>query len=90
MTDAADLREHLDWLLSFVPLHEPLCLLDAGCGEGRDLLELAARCRHGQTRLLGIDAATESVARAEQEALAARGAFFYSITGFAHVGRRTS
>jgi Methylase involved in ubiquinone/menaquinone biosynthesis len=55
------LREHHEWLLSLVPLTEPLSLVDLGCGRGDDLNALAARCTDPATRFVGLDAAAEAV-----------------------------
>lgn len=63
-----DVRRHRDWVLSFIPLSEPLALVDLGCGDGADLLTLAARCMHPETRLVGLDASENSVQRAKARA----------------------
>ncbi len=55
------LREHREWLLSLVPLAEPLTLVDLGCGNGDDLSGFAARCSDPATRLVGVDASPDAV-----------------------------
>jgi SAM-dependent methyltransferase len=59
------LREHREWLLSLVPLTEPLTLVDLGCGRGDDLGALAARCTDRATRLVGVDVSPEAVPAAQ-------------------------
>jgi SAM-dependent methyltransferase len=58
-------REHREWLLSLIPLREPLTLVDLGCGAGADLGVLAGRCSDPRTRLIGIDASPRAVDEAQ-------------------------
>ena len=62
------LREQREWLLSFVPQTEPMALADLGCGEGGDLLTLAARSAHPASRFVGIDSSATAVEKAQSEA----------------------
>jgi len=61
------LREHREWLLSFVPLTEPLALLDLGCGEGADLRALAGRTDNPASRLVGVDASSGAAGAARAQ-----------------------
>lgn len=63
-----DLREHRDWLLSFVDLPPRGTVVDLGCGNGGDLLALAARHPDPAARFIGIDAAESAVATAAERA----------------------
>jgi SAM-dependent methyltransferase len=64
-----DVRQHRDWLLSFVPISEPIAFVDLGCGSGDDLLTVAARSPFPDTRLVGVDAAKKSVQTATTRAI---------------------
>jgi SAM-dependent methyltransferase len=66
---AEDVRQHRDWLLSFVPVSEPTAFIDLGCGSGDDLLAVAARSPFPDTRLVGVDAAENSVQTATARAI---------------------
>ncbi len=57
----SSLRDHRDWLVSLVPLAEPLTVVDLGCGKGEDLSALAARCADPATRFVGVDASPDAV-----------------------------
>ncbi|WP_420125931.1 methyltransferase domain-containing protein [Longimicrobium sp.] len=59
-----DLREHRDWLLSFIDLPPGGTFVDLGCGSGGDLAALAARHPDPAARFIGIDAAETGVAAA--------------------------
>ncbi|HEY0015246.1 MAG TPA: methyltransferase domain-containing protein [Longimicrobium sp.] len=63
-----DLREHRDWLLSFVHLPPGGTVADLGCGNGGDLLALAHRHPDPAARFIGIDAAETGVATALERA----------------------
>ncbi|MDQ7793610.1 MAG: methyltransferase domain-containing protein [bacterium] len=63
-----DERGHRDWLLSFLPGDEPSVIVDLGCGQGADLLALAQRSTHPETRLIGVDASVEAVRKAGDDA----------------------
>lgn len=58
---ADDLRQHRQWLLSFVDVPRGGTVADLGCGSGDDLLALAARHTDARTRFVGIDAAETGV-----------------------------
>jgi SAM-dependent methyltransferase len=64
-----DLREHRDWLLSFVHLPPGGTVVDLGCGHGSDLLALAARHPDPAARFIGIDASETAVAVAAERAV---------------------
>ncbi|HST62227.1 MAG TPA: methyltransferase domain-containing protein [Longimicrobium sp.] len=63
-----DLRAHRDWLLSFVDLPPGGTFVDLGCGNGADLLALAARHPDPAARFIGLDAAESGVAAAMERA----------------------
>lgn len=63
-----DLRAHRDWLLSFIGLPPGGTVVDLGCGNGGDLLALAALHPDPAARFIGIDAAESGVAAAAARA----------------------
>jgi SAM-dependent methyltransferase len=63
-----DLRAHQDWLLSFIELPPGGTVVDLGCGNGTDLLALAARTADPDARFIGIDAAESAVHTAAERA----------------------
>lgn len=63
-----DVRAHRDWLLSFVDLPPGGVFTDLGCGNGADLLALAARHPDPGARFVGLDAAESAVAAASARA----------------------
>ena len=63
-----DLRAHRDWLLSFVALPPGGVFADLGCGNGADLLALAAGNPDPAARFIGLDAAESAVAAASARA----------------------
>jgi SAM-dependent methyltransferase len=63
-----DLREHRDWLLSFIDVPPGGTVVDLGCGNGGDLLALAARHPDPAARFIGIDASESAVAAAVERA----------------------
>lgn len=63
-----DVREHRDWLLSFVEVPQPATVVDIGCGDGDDLIALAARYRHLGMQFVGIDAGEKSILTAAAQA----------------------
>jgi SAM-dependent methyltransferase len=63
-----DLREHQDWLLSFVNMPEGGTIVDLGCGNGSDLLALAARYPDPAARFIGIDASQTAISSAATRA----------------------
>lgn len=63
-----DLCAHRDWLLSFVDLPKGGTVVDLGCGNGDDLLTLAARHPDPAARFLGIDAAKGAISVATARA----------------------
>jgi SAM-dependent methyltransferase len=60
-----ELREHREWLLSFVPAVEPFALVDLGCGDGVDLSALAVRYANPATQLVGVDVSVAATRAAQ-------------------------
>lgn len=67
-----DVRHYRDWLLSFMSPMEPAAIVDLGCGSGEDLRALAARFRHPNTRLTGIDTSAKALETAAERTAADR------------------
>ena len=65
-------REHREWLLSFVPRTDPLAFLDLGCGEGADVLAFASACSDPASRFTGVDVSADAVAIAQAAAVVDR------------------
>ncbi|HYW13188.1 MAG TPA: methyltransferase domain-containing protein, partial [Longimicrobium sp.] len=63
-----DLRAHRDWLLSFVDLPPGGTFVDLGCGNGADLLALAARHPDPDAHFIGLDASESGAAAAAEHA----------------------
>lgn len=63
-----DTCAHRDWLLSFVDLPRGGTVVDLGCGNGGDLLTLAARYPDPTARFIGIDVAETAISLATTRA----------------------
>jgi SAM-dependent methyltransferase len=61
---APDVAAHRAWLYDLVTLPRGGTLVDLGCGDGRDLLAMAARHRDDGLRFLGLDVSAKGIANA--------------------------
>ena len=64
-----DVQAHRDWLLSLLPVRGGAAIVDLGCGNGSDLIRLAARHPESDIRFVGIDASEKSIAAATEKSV---------------------